>query len=385
LQVVFDLTSKEPNCRPSAAYRLKVMQHATSPIVDNGFGIKPAPGVMPRYLLALAGALTLIGSLLLMAFSFVSGDGGVAHDFFSQVAKDGDPNWYRDYGGRYISQIQDQDIFYSNIGQSIAAAKAADIVFLGPSFVSYAIDREALQSSLSLGRLKIYNMAFVGIRAGEFSRRVINRWGIRAPLWIINVDDQFVHFFSDDLNLTLGPEKMPIAAVQRSRMKGYLTVVGRNSRWRLEDLSLAIQRGDYSLATPFFGLYRNVSKGDMLLDANPAYIANGNKPMLLARDENCHTNPAVVDYARRFLHEIGGNVVFMLVPHSQSCVRQAEELASALNVELIAPPFDGLTTVDGGGHLDKKGAKKFSSYLITELVKTTAFKRAFASKLGDPN
>ena len=32
-------------------------------------------------------------------------------------------------------------------------------------------------------------------------------------------------------------------------------------------------------------------------------------------------------------------------------------MAKALNVELIAPPFDGLTTVDGGGHLDKKGAK----------------------------
>jgi hypothetical protein len=360
------------------------MQDAALPVVvENVIEIKPAAGLMRRYLLSLASALVLAGSLLLIAFSFVSYDGGVTHDHFSEIAKEGDANWYRDFGGRHIPQIQDQDIFYSNVGHSVASTKAADIVFLGPSFVSYAVDTGTLQSSPLLGRLKIYNMAFVGLRGGEFSRRVINRWSIRVPLWIINVDDQFVHFFSDDLNVTLGPEKLPIAAVQRNRIRGYLTVVGRNIRWRTEDLVAALQQGHYSLSG-LFGLYRNVSNGDMLLGSNPAYLANDNKPMRLARDPNCHTNPNVVDYARNFLNEIGGNVVFVLVPHSQACVRQAAELANALNVELIAPPFDGLTTVDGGGHLDKKGAEKFTSYLAAELVKTTAFKKAFAGKLGDP-
>ena len=92
----------------------------------------------------------------------------------------------------------------------------------------------------------------------------------------------------------------------------------------------------------------------------------------------------MIDYARKFLKEIGGHVVFTLVPHSQSCLGQAVELARALNVELIAPPFDGLTTVDGGGHLDKRGARIFTRYLARELVKTNAFRRAFAGRLGDP-
>ena len=86
----------------------------------------------------------------------------------------------------------------------VLAVEAADIVFLGPSFVSYAVERETLKSSKQLSQLKIYNMAFVGIRGGEFSRLIIDRSGISPPLWIINVDDQFVHFFSDDLNVTLG-------------------------------------------------------------------------------------------------------------------------------------------------------------------------------------
>jgi hypothetical protein len=349
---------------------------------DGQLGIEPAS--LRRYLLALASAIVLSTLLILVAFELICSDGGARHDFFSEIIKDGDADWYRNFGGRQIPQIQDEDIFYSNVGQTIASAKSADIVFLGPSFVSYALDRETLEASAQLHELKIYNMAFVGIRGGEFSRLVITRWGIRPPLWIINIDDQFVHFFSSDLNLTLGPEKIPIAAIQRSWMRGWLTVVGRDLRWRVEDINAAYQQGSYSLTPPFFGLYRNVSNGDMLLDANPAYIASGNKPMRLARDENCHTNPSVVTYARKFLQEVGGNVVLTLVPHSQSCLQQARELAEALNVELIAPPFDGLTTVDGGGHLDKNGARIFTSYVTRELVKTAAFRRAFAGRLDDP-
>src|SRR6267154_1576325 len=169
----------------------------------NALENKPAPGVR-RYLLLFA-SIVLLGMALLGEL--------VRHDFFS--TNDGDAS-YRDLGGRRIPQIQDEDVFYSNVGDAIASTKTADIVFLGPSFVSFAIDRNTLQSSPLLGRLKIYNMAFVGVRSGEFSRLVINRWDIRPPLWIINVDDQVEHFFSDDLNLTLGPEKTPIAAVQRN-------------------------------------------------------------------------------------------------------------------------------------------------------------------------
>ncbi|GLH77335.1 hypothetical protein SSBR45G_22430 [Bradyrhizobium sp. SSBR45G] len=323
----------------------------------------------------------LVGSCVLAVLTLIAAfmiffDAQALPDHFSQIERAGDRNWYRNFGGRQIPQIQDQDIFYSNIGSSIAAARAADVVFLGPSFVSYAIDRQTLQSSDQLNRLKLYNMAFVGIRGGEFSRRVIGRWDIRAPLWVINVDDQFAHFFSRDLNVTLGPQKVPLAAVTRDRLRGYLTVIGRNLRWRLEDVVSAAQAGQFSDS----GLYRSVSTGDMALEVNPSYVAAGNKPMRSERDQACDIPADAVSNARAFLKEIGGQVVFMLVPHSQSCVRQAEQLAGALGVELIAPPFDGLTTLDGGGHLDKKGAETYTRYLADELVKTRAFKAAFASR-----
>ena len=148
----------------------------------------------------------------------------------------------------------------------------------------------------------------------------------------------------------------------------------------MEDLVAAVEQGHYSPAG-LFGLYRNVSDGDMLLSSNPAYLANDNKPMRLARDPNCHTNPGVVGYARNFLNEIGGNVVFTLVPHSQSCVRQAAELANALNVELIAPPFDGLTTVDGGGHLDRNGAEN-SRAILPRTRQDGGFQKSLCSQVS---
>jgi hypothetical protein len=336
----------------------------------------PTNGRVTRYLAILGASSSVVLLTFLLVLSFLPFDGQGPHDYFSQIPRNGDVDWYRNFGGSHIPQIQDQDIFYSNVGSSVAAATKADIIFLGPSFVSYAVDRDTLKSASPLDRLNIYNMAFIGIRGGEFSRRVIDRWKIHAPLWIINVDDQFVHFFSQDLNVTLGPEKVPIGAVGRNRIRGYLTVVGRDLRWRIEDVIARLQNGYFSAS----GLYRNIANGDMALGANPAYLADNNKPMRSARDQNCHTTPEIIRYARSFLNDVGGHVVLTLVPHSQSCLGQAEELAKALNVEFVAPPFDGLTSVDGGGHLDKRGAEKFTSYLAAELVKTDAFKQAMASK-----
>jgi hypothetical protein len=53
------------------------------------------------------------------------------------------------------------------------------------------------------------------------------------------------------------------------------------------------------------------------------------------------------------------------------------ELAKAPGIEILVPPDAGYTTLGGGGHLDRKTAVKFTNFLITELVKTNAFRKAF--------
>jgi hypothetical protein len=332
-------------------------------------GATPSVGTASRiylYLAIFAVALILPASILLVW-------GLKGHDHFASTPLNGDTDFYRDFAGRTVPEIQDQELFYHNIGGSVAAAKRADIIFLGPSFVSYALDKTVLRQFEAAHGRHVYNMSFIGIRGGEFSRRIITRWGIRPSLWVINADDQFIHFFSTALDLTLGPATMTIPATRHSRFRGFLSVAARTMRWRAEDYLSYHRTGDGSAHE----IYRSISTGDATVDVNPQYVANTNKEIPFDRSRDCHTNPETIAIARQYLEDIGGRVVLTLVPHSQYCPAQAYELAQALGIEILVPPDAGYTTVDGGGHLDRKGAVKFTNFLITELVETGAYQKSF--------
>jgi hypothetical protein len=318
------------------------------------------------YLVIFSVALILPASILVFF-------GLKGHDHFASASLNGDIDFYRDFAGRAVPEIQDQELFYHNIGGSVAAAKKADIIFLGPSFVSYALDKTVLRQFEAAHGRRVYNMSFIGIRGGEFSRRIITRWGIKAPLWVINADDQFIHFFSTALDLTLGPTTTIIPATSHSRLRGFLSVAARSMRWRAEDYLSYYRTGDGST----HGIYRSISTGDATIDVNPRYVADTNKEIPFDRSRDCHTDPKTIAIARQYLEDIGGRVVLTLVPHSQYCPTQAYELAKALGVEILVPPDAGYTTVDGGGHLDRKAAIKFTNFLMAELLKTGAYQNAF--------
>jgi hypothetical protein len=291
-----------------------------------------------------------------------------------------DPSWYRDYGGRSRPDINDHDLFYHAIGDSVASAKASDIVILGPSFTSAAFSPQSLQQFTIASGLKVYNMSFGGVRGGEFSRRVIKRWRIHAPLWIINVDDQSVHFFSRNTDWSRGSHHEPIDTLRISRPRGYLRVLGRNLRWRLED-AYAQLSGD---GASNVGVYRSSSTGDVMHDFNVRYNANDNPALVIHRDQTCHADSAAVEIARQFLRDLGGVAVFILVPHSEYCTMQARELGRELGVEVILAPPEGYTSLDNGGHLDNRSAVIFTDFVMSRLVETAAFARAFGKRRAGP-
>jgi hypothetical protein len=327
------------------------------------------PSAIRRYLSVMAAMSTLLISIALIS-------GQNRHDHFASFARNGDASFYRDFAGRNVPEIQDQELFYHNVGGSVTAAKAADIIALGPSFVSYALDRPLLRQFEAARGRRFYNMSFIGIRGGEFSRRVITHWNIRAPLWVINADDQIIHFFSKSLDLTLGPLTTPIPATLHGRIDGYVSAGVRNLRWRAEDYISYYKTGHGSPNE----LYRNIATGDVTVEVNPRYAADDNKEIAFERGRDCHASPETIEIARQYLKDIGGQVVLTLVPHSQYCPAQAYELAKALGIEILVPPDDGYTTIDGGGHLDQRSAERFTSFLTTELVKTNAYRRAFRTE-----
>ncbi|MGT2440267.1 hypothetical protein ACU4GH_35965 [Bradyrhizobium betae] len=345
--------------------------HSPDSIDAAAGGTRNAPQIR-RYLLVLATT-----SALLAATGVVWGERG--HDHFASYPLNGDTAFYRDFAGRRVPEIQDQELFYHNLGNSVAAAKAADIIALGPSFVSYALDKGVLRQFEADSGRRVYNMSFIGVRGGEFSRRVITRWDIRTPLWVINADDQFIHFFSISLDLTLGPTTVRIPATSHWRIHGYISAAARNLRWRVEDYIAYYKTGDSSAN----GFFRNVATGDVTVDMNPKYTATNNGEIPYDRGRDCHASPQTIEIARQFLKDIGGQVVLTLVPHSQYCPAQARELAKALGVEILLPPDAGYTTIDGGGHLDQKSAERFTRFLTSELIKTDAYRRAFGTVSHD--
>jgi hypothetical protein len=282
--------------------------------------------------------------------------------------------WYRDLGGRTVPEIQELDLFYHNIGSSIAEARKADIILLGPSFMLYAIDPEELRQFGEKHGLKIYNMAFFGVRSGEFSREIIERWSLHPKLWIINVDDNFDHFFSKALTMWwfISPKSVPIPPVDYDRMKGWASVARRNARWRLEDARAPF--------VPDHSIYRREDDGSVFLGNDPRFGAADNKTINVVREANCHATSESIKIGRDYLASIGGESIFTLVPNSTWCPTQAFELGKELGNEVILPPDANYSTVDNGGHLDHRSAVAFTRFLLTELEQSQTFRRSVSGR-----
>lgn len=307
--------------------------------------------------------------------------GFLGKDHFASIPMHGDKHWYESYDDMVNRQMQDRDIFYHNIGHSIEEAKKADIIILGHSMVLFGMQNDLIQSFADKYHLRIYNMATAGDGSGEFIRRVIKRWGLHPKLWIINADDHAASFFSvslDDFG-NFGSSSA-VRVVADSRLKGYLNVIGRNVSWRLQNALLRVSP-EWLIKGTFLNhvstratLWRNIYTGNWCLDKVPVYHLPG-KPITVIRDQNCHATPQEIETGLSYTNDIGGDVVLMLMPHSEFCPQRLKELASNLGYEaMIFPPKKIFTTLDQT-HLDAKGAQAFTNEFLSQLEQTEAFKR----------
>jgi len=333
----------------------------------------PAPA---RYLWLVAG----LGALFLAVFSWW----GVARrDHFASIPLDGDTAWYRNYGDRVTREIQDRDILYHDIGHSIDEARRADIIFLGHSMLLWGLQHDVIDAFARRHGLRIYNLASAGDGSGEFLRLVVKRWDLHPRLWIINADDHAANFFNVSLDdFGASGKSSAISVVKYGRVRGFLNVVGRNLRWRLEDKILALAPEGWLkplFPGPGLAVWRSATDGNWYLDRVPAFVQPNNADIKVTRSQDCHTDPGEVARARHYLDDIGGATVLMLAPYHEFCPQRVRELAAALDVEALIPPDAQYSSADGGGHLDKRGAIAFTGFLLGALEQTAAFKALAAA------
>jgi hypothetical protein len=305
-------------------------------------------------------------------------------DHFTAISRPGSASWYQDLAGNYVTEIQDQDLFFHNIGRSLDYARGADIIILGSSLVSFGVNEEVIRERLETPYgLKFYNMAFVGVASGEFVRRIIQKYDLHPRLWIINADDGGGggNFFTRNVSRAFGADVKQIPAVSYGAARARYEVIRRNLRWRVEQLSVAKW-----LAPPRAGVipmfYRSDVTGAADMSGFPHMLEAGNPRVKMTRDPDCHTSPEVIASARDLVKSLGAPVVLTLVPNFHGCLAQMREVAKAVGLEVAEPGRTDYSSWDGGGHLDKAGSVAFTNDLVAALEKTSAFQAMSRSDAG---
>jgi hypothetical protein len=319
-------------------------------------------------------------SVFLVLAVAIAGWGLIGRDHFAAIAFGHGPTWYQDLGGDAVTEIQDQDLFFHNIGSSINHLRQADVVIVGSSLVAFAVDGTIVKTVLGKHGLSFYNLSFVGISSGEFTRRIMEKYQIHPKLLIINADDGGGggNFFGAGIQRSFSADVKIIAATQHDQIKAFMEVARRNLRWRSERTfktlfhSTALERNDRA-QIPLF--YRDAGTGDADMAAFPRYENIDNPATLIKRDQDCHTTDEVVERAKDFVRDIGGEAILTIIPNIHYCEQQAREIADKLGIELVLPGKLTYSSWDGGGHYDRRGSFEFTTDLMAALEKTATFKR----------
>jgi hypothetical protein len=308
-------------------------------------------------------------------------------DHAASISLDGDGSWYRNY--EIGNEIQDHDIFYHGIGHSIENARQADIIFLGNSRLIFGLDWRLFEEFERKHQLKMFNMAFAGIRGGDFALQIIRKWSLRPKMWVINLDrdpkDDRLGFFSTGL---MSPDAFGASAtlsvVNSSRMQGFWRVVSRNIRWRLK-----MAMGLFKNYNP----YRSAKTGNWYIDSNwPNYASDRNAPIKFLQlnhadgniqrierlDASCSTLPEEHENASHYIDAISSTTVLIQVPNAFACDPQIRELAAKLVVPALVLESTQFTSFDGGGHLDQISGRKYSKMLFAWLERLPQFRRLFS-------
>jgi hypothetical protein len=293
-------------------------------------------------------------------------------DHLGAISLDGDPSWYRNYEVGF--EIQDNDILFHGIGQSIRNAQEADIIFLGTSRPLFALDWRMFEDFEREHHLKMFNMAFAGTPSGEFSLQVIKKWHLKPKLWVVDYyagsgearglpNNSFFHKHLISAFHDSGVDRV----LSYGGARAFRNVLGRDLRWRIKKIAGLLN--DFP--------YRSAKTGNWDVDNWPNYQSKNNSPMKLTDDQLCPAPSEELEEAKRYVEEIGGIVVLTQVPSRYSCIQQVRDIAAALAVPLFTINAEQFSSVDGGGHTDAVSAHRYTKAFFDWLVQLPQFQQLF--------
>jgi len=326
---------------------------------------QPTPQQHARYWSAFA--ITMAG-LVSLALWWMYSPG---QDFFGSIPLDGDGRWFHNY--EPAKQIQDQDVLWNGIGHSIENAQQADIIFVGASTVLFGIDWRLFEAFEQKHHIKMFNEGLAGFGSGAFSLRLAQKWNLHPKLWIINVDEYQGNFANSYFYMTAldggvgGTFKPAGDTVHTPWLRAYRDVLGRNIGWRFE-----MDLGGLQVDP-----YRSAVTGNWYLDYWKYQLNENNATIVPWSGPVCPEKQDEIDGAKKFLREIGGEHILMLVPSVIACNQRVKELGEALGVSAFTVDPTQFSSGDGGGHLDRRGSIKYSKLFFAWLEQQAEFQKLF--------
>jgi hypothetical protein len=225
------------------------------------------------------------------------------------------------------------------------AAADAKVLFLGNSRLQFALSTPPTAEWFARNAITFYLLGFSHSETVVFVAPVLKKIDPRASVYVINVD----RFFDSRIS-------PPTEQLQQDRDIGW--------RYREKQIWQRLHKPVCGVL-PFLcgnalGVYRTRDNGVWRM-AGAAPQAKA--PVSDGAPTNVDRWPEYVSLAKKFVGDLQTRrqcVLLTLVPTVGTKRAEAQEIANALGLPLIAPQVDGLKTFDGS-HLDSASAARWSA------------------------
>lgn len=253
---------------------------------------------------------------------------------------------------RYLAYCQaegygeyDRGAFWYGLQPALRSSlEQADVLFLGNSRMQFAFSTPATSAWFAGAQRRFFLLGFTHTEDLQFVRPLLDRVPSSPKAYVINVD----RFFDDRLTAPTQAILRDGETAARYRQKHFWQPVHR-----------ALCTALPALCGTELAFYRDISDGTWILHGSAGMTASGVSDAVAEEQERWPRYAALAADFIATLPVMRRCIILTIAPYQGTKRAEAEAIAGALGLDLLAPHVEGLRTFDGS-HLDPPSAQLWS-------------------------
>jgi hypothetical protein len=252
----------------------------------------------------------------------------------------------------------DHHVLYHGIDRvALERMRAARVLFLGNSRLMFALDRGSMRSLFDATGQTYYVLGFGHTEQDDFPGRIIARYDLRPDVVVVNADGFFSDSQSDWATKTVRESRFDAWKLQ---FESEATHAARRLVHRFVPQYVDLWRGGREVI-----IYRSRLDGTWFI-ANQFDEGTPFPWPTPLRESPSEQSLRAAEAFKRDIEARGARLVLCLVPSPQASLHRAQLMAAHLQVPLVSPPVDGLTSIDGS-HLSAASSFRFEQAFLPAL------------------